>query len=154
MSTLPAELTVLKLLEDYRELTTRQLKSKTGFTGNHLDECLRMLKESGQIFSTTDPISGVTHWHLNRAEPNPARPDSPAAKVCTPTTPENLTMTEKAVNPLAQPRKPYTPNRVNGFYRHRGNIVIKLDRRASAHSVTLSPADLSMITSLMREDAP
>lgn len=44
--------------------------------------------------------------------------------------------------------KPYTPNRIAGAYSYRGSLVIKLDRKASARSITLSHKDMAMLTSI------
>lgn len=65
---------------------------------------------------------------------------------------ETFVTTSKAVNNgvenRAKPRKPYTPNKIAGAYMYRGALVIKLDRKANAKSVTLSAKDMAMLTSI------
>ena len=64
-------------------------------------------------------------------------------------------MTPNVVNHDAECRekprkqtKPYTPNKIAGAYSYRGAMVIKLDRRANAKSVTLSPQDMAMLVAI------
>jgi hypothetical protein len=47
-----------------------------------------------------------------------------------------------------KPRKPYTPNPIAGAYSYRGALVIKLDRKASARSITLSARDMAMLVAI------
>jgi len=77
-----------------------------------------------------------------------------------PTVQESLTdavTTSNVVNHdvecLAKPRKPYTPNKIAGAYAYRGALVIKLDRKAHAKSITLSAKDVAMLTSIFGDVA-
>lgn len=80
---------------------------------------------------------------------------SDVAEIEQPTVQESLTAaitTSNVVNHdaecRARPRKPYTPNKIAGAYAYRGALVIKLDRKANAKSITLSAKDMAMLTSI------
>ena len=162
------EMVVLDLMARHQELTVRQIKTKTGFSGNRLDECLRLLKAKDDIVSNLEPVKGITYWSRNRTDrqetPAPAVTQemtveadqsednlemaSDIAELETVTTPNVVNHDAECRDKPRKPRKPYTPNRIAGAYSYRGAMVIKLDRRANAKSVTLSPQDMAMLVAI------
>lgn len=49
-----------------------------------------------------------------------------------------------------QRAKPYSPSAINGCYVHNGNVVVKLDKRHNARSITFTPDDIALLQAIVQ----
>lgn len=101
--------------------------------------------ETGKLVLEDEAVTKGPADHSSHAEEmasDIAEIEQPAASVTT----SNVVNHDAECR--AKPRKPYTPNKIAGAYSYRGALVIKLDRKAHAKSITLSAKDMAMLASI------
>lgn len=125
----------------YRKLNALPEAGKVGMADITL--ALNHLKENGHAEPIYNDDKGIWLW---KALPKEMASD--VAEIEQPTVHEPLTGGHHDAECRAKPRKPYTPNKIAGAYTYRGALVIKLDRKAHAKSITLSAKDMAMLTSI------
>lgn len=159
---------VLDQLHRYHESTARELYARVKdhplvSDQRAITNALDQLRATGLATHRLDAQTGVRYWGLVAAggsetlpKPTPANASEESLPVAGihASTQESSPAANKpaspapadAAGPGKRPRtKPYTPNRIAGAYVHRGNLVIKLDRRTNAKSITLQAGDFAML---------
>lgn len=164
---------VYEILSGYSELTAgaihKKCAGKAGISNKKaVSNALTRLKKDGRVESVYDEDKGLWMWNVIRSETDACQsPDAgdhsehdlemasdvtevnqPLAKDCISIALETSNVVNHDAECRAKPRKPYTPNKIAGAYTYRGALVIKLDRKAHAKSITLSAKDMAMLTSI------
>lgn len=122
---------ITKELERHVDRTAAQLAYSINTDRHVVAKMLNLMLANGRVIKEQQPVGYYT-YSLN--------PDYQPMHM-----PQEKKPSEK------KPRnKPFTPNQIAGAYIAKGNVVIKLTRKASSRSVTLSGDDLDLISALYK----
>ena len=121
---------ILDQLKHFAYRTPREIAKATGQSQSEISRVMAEMAREGALIVEHEMV-GYDTYTLNK---------------------EHAPMPEKAEKTI-KPKSPYkrfSPNQIAGAYIAHGNVIIKLSRRASSRSLTLTGADLETISTLYK----